>query len=205
MIEVGDDELTCSPKKTPARPFTAAPLIEETPASTNMYTEYTKSSAILTRATTEPDIIWSQPTNQPGKIKTKLPLVKQPLMTNDDTLILGIVGAVVAFILILIVIICIVRLRMSSSSMTHISPTGIPTDPSVQLSYKTMPAIYFPQQYAAAAQSYATLPHKMSMSSHASHHGSHVQNYANTLTHHPHHQYQQDVYMHQQDEKNYYR
>lgn len=195
--------MTCSPKKAPAASaFTAAPLIEETSATTVSYGTFSKSaqsSVILTRATTaEPDIIWSQPTNQPAKIKTKLPLIKQP-MTNDDTLILGIVGAVVAFILILIIVICIVRLRLSANSMSHISP-GIPTDPSVQLSYKTMPAIYFPQQYAA--QSYATLPHKMNMSSHASH-ASQVQSYANTLVHPHHHQYQQH-YLHQ-DEKNYIR
>lgn len=201
LIEVGDDELTCIPRQAPQVTASAAPLIEENSGSTESYSTFSRSapsSVIFTRVTTEPDIIWSAPTNQPARIKTKSPLVKQPL-TNDDTLILGIVGAVVAFILILIIVICIVRLRMSSSSMTHMAP-GINTDPSVQLSYKTMPAIYFPQQYPSTAQSYATLPHKISMSSQASL----AQTYSNnTLGHagHPHHQHPQ-YYMYQ-EEKNY--
>jgi hypothetical protein len=156
LIEVGDDELTCNPRKPTS---TASPqLVEETfpPAPK-------PSSRILTRPTTqEPDIIWSVPITQSAKIKTKLPQVKQP-MTNDDTLIIGIVGGVVAFIAILIIIICIVRLRMSGPNYPNPHMMQMPMGPgSVQLSYKTAPALYAVPPYA---QSYATLPHKMSSSS----------------------------------------
>lgn len=86
-------------------------------------------------------------------------------MSNDDTLIIGIVGGVVAFIAILI---CIVRLRMSSQPAPYRGPMtmGMPPMPmgpgSVQMSYKGGPptAIYAIPPYAT--QSYATLPHKMS-------------------------------------------
>lgn len=160
LIEVGDDELTCNPKKSSTA---AAQLVEETQA-TFPPPPLKPSSRILTRATTqEPDIIWSVPITQSAKIKTKLPQMKQP-MSNDDTLIIGIVGGVVAFIAILIIIICIVRLRMSGPQYpnTHLMP--MPMGPgSVQLSYKTAPTIYAVPPYAA--QSYATLPHKMSSSS----------------------------------------
>lgn len=156
LIEVGDDELTCTPKKATT---TAAPqFAEETfpPAPK-------PSSRILTRPTTqEPDIIWSVPITQSAKIKTKMPQIKQP-MSNDDTLIIGIVGGVVAFIAILIIIICIVRLRMSGPTYPNAHLMQMHGPGSVQLSYKTAPTIYAVPPYAA--QSYATLPHKMSSSS----------------------------------------
>lgn len=82
--------------------------------------------------------------------------------------------------------------------MSEMAP-GINTDASVQLSYKTMPAIYFPpQHYASNTQSYATLPHKISMSSQASL----AQNYQNTLNH-PHHQHPYHQHYMYQEEKNY--
>ncbi|KAM7363550.1 uncharacterized protein ACRADG_000411 isoform 2-T4 [Cochliomyia hominivorax] len=160
LIEVGDDELTCDPRKmttTTART-----------ASTNILKS---SSRLVTRPpTTTPEeppmIIWSMEATQPPpmKIKTKAPLMKAPIMTNDDTLIIGIVGGVVAFIAILIIIICIVRLRMSNAEY-HNTPAmiGIPSMPmgpgSVPLSYKGQPtaALYAVPPYA---QNYATLPHK---------------------------------------------
>lgn len=160
LIEVGDDELTCSLKK----PTSPAPqFVEETQATFPPPPK--PSSRILTRPTTqEPEIIWSVPITQAAKIKTKLPQVKQP-MSNDDTLIIGIVGGVVAFIAILIIIICIVRLRMSGPTYPNTHLMQMPMGPgSVQLSYKTAPTpIYAVPPYAA--QSYATLPHKMSSSS----------------------------------------
>jgi hypothetical protein len=159
------------------------------------------SSRILTRPTTqEPDIIWSVPITQSAKIKTKSPQMKQPL-SNDDTLIIGIVGGVVAFIAILIIIICIVRLRMSGPSYpnAHLMQHQMPMGPgSVQLSYKTAPTIYAVPPYAA--QSYATLPHKMSSSSQPSLR----QNYStmgrmppNGQQQHP--QQQQPYYIYQED------
>lgn len=156
---MGDDELTCNPKKT----TTASSHLSEDTAATFPPQPIKPSSRILTRPTQEPDIIWSVPITQSAKIKTKLPQMKQP-MSNDDTLIIGIVGGVVAFIAILIIIICIVRLRMTGPHYpnTHIMP--MPMGPgSVQLSYKNAPTMYAVPPYAA--QSYATLPHKMSSSS----------------------------------------
>lgn len=156
------------------------------------------SSRILTRPTTqEPDIIWSVPITQSAKIKTKLPQVKQP-MTNDDTLIIGIVGGVVAFIAILIIIICIVRLRMSGPSYPNAHLMQMPMGPgSVQLSYKTAPTqIYAVPPYAA--QSYATLPHKMSSSSQPSLR----QNYS-TMGRMPPNALQQQPYYIYQDDKAY--
>lgn len=178
--------------------MTASPLREDTVS--NVYPSSKLTTPVVSRdshhssATIEPEIIWSVPITHPTKIKTKLPHMKQPL-TNDDTLIIGIVGAVVAFILILIIVICIVRLRMSSNMVQ------MPQAASVQLSYKTAPTIYTPQyaaQYAAQyATQYATLPHhKMSMSSQTS---IAAQNYSqNTLNLPPNHPYY--VY---QDDKNY--
>jgi hypothetical protein len=160
LTEVGDDELTCSPKKTqPTQSAHSGESISTFPPSAPK-----PSSRILTRSTTqEPDIIWSVPITQSAKIKTKLPQIKQPL-SNDDTLIIGIVGGVVAFIAILIIIICIVRLRMSGPSYPNAHLMQMPMGPgSVQLSYKTAPTLYAVPPYAA--QSYATLPHKMSSSS----------------------------------------
>uniref|UniRef100_A0A1I8Q9R3 LRRCT domain-containing protein n=1 Tax=Stomoxys calcitrans TaxID=35570 RepID=A0A1I8Q9R3_STOCA len=164
LIEVGDDELTCDPRK----------MTSTTARSTS--TQILKSSSRLvtrpTMTTTEepPMIIWSmEPTQAPPmKIKTKAPLMKAPIMTNDDTLIIGIVGGVVAFIAILIIIICIVRLRMSNADY-HNAPAmiGIPPMPigpgSVPLSYKGAPAAAAAALYAVppyATQNYATLPHK---------------------------------------------
>jgi hypothetical protein len=153
------------------------------------------SSRILTRPTTqEPDIIWSVPITQSAKIKTKLPQVKQP-MTNDDTLIIGIVGGVVAFIAILIIIICIVRLRMSGPSYPNAHLMQMPMGPgSVQLSYKTAPTIYAVPPYAA--QSYATLPHKMSSSSQPS---LRQQNYSTMGRMPPNGQQPQPYYIYQDD------
>ncbi|XP_037943613.1 leucine-rich repeats and immunoglobulin-like domains protein 1, partial [Teleopsis dalmanni] len=160
LIEVGDDELTCDPRKMTTT--------TQRPTSQHMLKS---SSRLVTRTTTteEPMIIWSlEPTQPPPmKIKTKAPLMKAPIISNDDTLIIGIVGGVVAFIAILIIIICIVRLRMSNVEYHNAGPPmiGIPPLPlgpgSVPLSYKGAPpatALYAVPPYAA--QSYATLPHK---------------------------------------------
>ncbi|XP_053947146.1 chaoptin [Anastrepha ludens] len=159
LIEVGDDELTCDPRR----------MTSTTARSTSQYM-LKSSSRLVTRptitTTEEPMIIWSlEPTQAPPmKIKTKAPLMKAPIMSNDDTLIIGIVGGVVAFIAILIIIICIVRLRMSNVEY-HNGPAmiGIPPMPmgpgSVPMSFKGAPtALYAVPPYAT--QSYATLPHK---------------------------------------------
>lgn len=162
LTEVGDDELTCD-----ARRFTSTTTTTTQVPTRNVVQK--QSSRIVTRYTTlEPEIIWSMPaTHPPLKIKTKPPLLKAGAMNNDDTLIIGIVGGVVAFIAILIIIICIVRLRMSSNSYRGgPMPMGMPQmamgPGSVQMGmgYKggpPPPALYAVPPYA---QSYATLPHK---------------------------------------------
>lgn len=166
LVEVGDDELTCNPRKVTTT--TIATTISRHVEEVEILAPQPKpSSRILTKPTTqEPDIIWSVPVTQSAKIKTKMPPVKQTL-TNDDTLIIGIVGGVVAFIAILIIVICIVRLRMTGPTYpTHL--VGIPPmamgPGSLQLSYKNSHApLYAMPPYAT--QSYATLPHKMSTAS----------------------------------------
>lgn len=163
LIEVGDDELTCDPKK----------LTTSTSTTEKYTTQSTRFNDVARVSTTaEPEIIWSLPPSKPPlKIKTKSPQMKQAPISNDDTLIIGIVGGVVAFIAILIIIICIVRLRMSSNTnhghpyrgpiMQGLHPMPPMGPGSVQMSYKGGPptAIYAVPPYA---QSYATLPHKMS-------------------------------------------
>lgn len=205
LVEVGDDELTCNPRKTTTQATTAR-RVEEIEVSAP---QPKPSSRILTKPTTqEPDIIWSVPVTQSAKIKTKMPPVKQTL-TNDDTLIIGIVGGVVAFIAILIIVICIVRLRMTTPSYpTHL--VGIPPmamgPGSLQLSYKNSHApLYTMPPYAA--QSYATLPHKISTASQPS--LSHRQSYATmgrmsrATNESQHHQQQQQPYIIYQDDKVY--
>ncbi|CAH1727580.1 unnamed protein product [Chironomus riparius] len=167
LVEVGDDELTCNPKKATTDVSTTKQQQDE---PETLLPQPRPSSRILLKATTtEPDIIWSVPITQSAKIKTKSQPVKQTL-TNDDTLIIGIVGGVVAFIAILIIVICIVRLRMTGPHYpTHL--VGIPPmslgPGSVQMNYKSSPpTLYGVPPYAP--QSYATLPHKMSSSSQAS-------------------------------------
>lgn len=155
LTEVGDDELTCETR----RPTTPTPITTKTTAQKT-------TSRIVSRYTTaEPEIIWSVPPSQPPhKVKTKAPLLNKAMIANDDTLIIIIVGSVVAFITILVIIICIVRLRMGSSSY-HNGPIpfhGMATLPP------NMPVTNFKGQmpptplYAVPpyAQSYATLPHK---------------------------------------------
>ncbi|KAH8294122.1 hypothetical protein KR054_008657 [Drosophila jambulina] len=165
LIEVGDDELTCDARRmtsSTSRPTATVPHLLKT------------SSQLVTRTSTteEPLIIWSlEPTQPPSlkKIKTKAPLMKAqaPIMSNDDTLIIGIVGGVVAFIAILIIIICIIRLRMSNAEyQQNAAMIGIPAGMQMgahnaAYNYKNGAgagaALYAVPPYQA---SYATLPHK---------------------------------------------
>ncbi|EDW84335.1 uncharacterized protein Dwil_GK13202 [Drosophila willistoni] len=165
LIEVGDDELTCDPRRmTSSTSRPTSPLFHKSSASSQLVT---RSSSTTTE---EPMIIWSlEPTHPPTlKIKTKAPLMKaqSPIISNDDTLIIGIVGGVVAFIAILIIIICIIRLRMSNVEyQQNAAMIGIPS--GMQLgahnaayNYKNPgagAALYSVPPYQP---SYATLPHK---------------------------------------------
>ncbi|XP_076250172.1 uncharacterized protein LOC143190010 [Rhynchophorus ferrugineus] len=160
LVEIGDDELTCDPSKMTF------------PTSTQSTT--LTGSTRLQKKTTEPDIIWSMPpaTEKPQpKIKTAS--TGPSTLNNDDTLIIGIVGGVVAFIAILIIIICIIRLRMSAnqyrspvSAGSIVAPGMVGSGSSCACSVKGAPqgsaspatALYaIPPSYAA------TLPHKMQM------------------------------------------
>ncbi|XP_060524393.1 protein artichoke isoform X2 [Cylas formicarius] len=160
LVEIGDDELTCDPKKI----------------STMMTTQ--SSTSILTRSTkqqqkvTEADIIWSMPTTEKAQIKAKTPVVGQSSMNNDDTLIIGIVGGVVAFIAILVIVICIIRLKMSSNQFrgpmaagsTIMVPDGmIGSGSSCACSVKGVPPgkqPHVPALYTIPPGYAATLPHK---------------------------------------------
>lgn len=105
LNEIQDDRLTCD-----ARSVTAT-----TQSSTITAARTTRHST----KTTESEIIWSvpsKPTSKPPKTTATQSI------NNDDTLIIGIVGGVVAFIAILIIIICIIRLRMTSGN----SNAGLP-------------------------------------------------------------------------------
>lgn len=156
LIEVGDDELVCDSKKA----TTAA-------AATPPSTPKTTRKKLPKSTTSEPEIIWSlPPTQTPIKIKTKAPLMNQYPASNDDTLIIGIVGGVVAFIVILIIIFCIVRLRISNSEYRSARQNALGIAPlrmgpgggAPHLNYKNPPpALYAVPPYS---QSYATLPSK---------------------------------------------
>ncbi|BFF92260.1 protein artichoke [Drosophila madeirensis] len=173
LIEVGDDELTCDARRmtsSTSRPTATVPHLHKS------------SSQLVTRSsstTEEPLIIWSlEPTQPPSlkKIKTKAPLMKAqaPIISNDDTLIIGIVGGVVAFIAILIIIICIIRLRMSNAEyQQNTAMIGIPSGMhmgahNAAYNYKNAAAgaaLYAVPPYQA---SYATLPHKAASIHHQS-------------------------------------
>lgn len=163
LIEVGDDELTCEPRReTYTTPTTTKPT------TTQQLSSQKTTPRIVTRFTTaEPEIIWSMPTTQPPtNIKTKNSMINKATINNDDTLIIIIVGSVVAFITILIIVICIVRMRMGSYTDNYpaapmpiampppaIGPNGMP------MGYKSTPSLlYAVPPYAA--QNYATLSHK---------------------------------------------
>lgn len=146
LVEVGDDELTCDVKKmTTVLPPTTT-LLAQTRATR------------LQPKTIEPEIIWSIPPTE--KILTA---GKTTTLNNDDTLIIGIVGGVVAFIAILIIIICIVRLRMTGNQYRG-NPGGpvvgapLGAGSSCACSVKGGP-IYPMTGYGPGYA--ATLPHKM--------------------------------------------
>lgn len=156
LVEIGDDELTCDPNK----------MISPTTTKSTTLTGSTR----LQKKTTEPEIIWSMPVTEKQQPKIKTASTGQSTLNNDDTLIIGIVGGVVAFIAILIIVICIIRLRMSSnqyrgpvSAGSIVAPGMIGSGSSCACSIKGAPqgsasatALYaIPPSYAA------TLPHKV--------------------------------------------
>lgn len=138
LNEIQDDRLTCD-----ARSVTTTQSSTVTAARTTR----------LVTKTTEAEIIWSLPTKT-----TKKPSAVQSI-NNDDTLIIAIVGGVVAFIAILIIIICIIRLKMTSNSASAVAAIPATTTGSnCAWSVKGGTTLY---AVPPAAPGYcATLPHK---------------------------------------------
>lgn len=108
LIEIGDDELSCDTRR------------KTTATSSSSSISTTSPPRLIHRTSAEPDIIWSvAPSHERPKPQGEpkgAPVLGVATSSNDDNLIIGIVGGVVAFIAILIVAICIVRLRMTSTS-----------------------------------------------------------------------------------------
>ncbi|XP_066150409.1 chaoptin [Euwallacea fornicatus] len=155
--EIGDNELTCDTKKMVLQTTTIQ--------SSSVSTDTTR----VQKKTTELDIIWSMPATEKSQPKVKTASSGQSTLNNDDTLIIGIVGGVVAFIAILIIIICIIRLRMSSSQYrggpvttgSIVAPGMIGSGSSCACSVKGAPA--GSALYAVPPSYAATLPHKMAI------------------------------------------
>ncbi|EEZ97737.1 protein artichoke [Tribolium castaneum] len=142
LVEIADDDLTCDARKvtTPTSP------LPRSASSTRLHTKVT-----------EPEIIWSVPVTE--MVKTPKPVTSSNL-NNDDTLIIGIVGGVVAFIAILIIIICIIRLRMGGSQYRGGPPVVGPlAGSSCACSVKGAPVYTMGPGYGPGYA--ATLPHKM--------------------------------------------
>ncbi|KAK4881689.1 hypothetical protein RN001_005008 [Aquatica leii] len=156
LVEIGDDELTCDTHK------------QYTTQSTTMSSSRTTR---LIPKTTEPEIIWSIASTDKIVPKVSQKTSNQS-SNNDDTLIIGIVGGVVAFIAILIIVICMIRLRMTQNqyrggplaSAAVIAPPGMGTGSNCACSVKgAPPAIYaVPSSFTTGYAS--TLPHKFNMS-----------------------------------------
>ncbi|XP_013194089.1 protein artichoke [Amyelois transitella] len=151
LVEIGDDELSCETKR------------RTTAISSTSSMATTSPPRLVHRTSAEPDIIWSvAPSHERPKSAGEpkgAPVVGVATSTNDDNLIIGIVGGVVAFIAILIVAICVVRLRMTSTSYRGGPLASSPTTGATPMWGPPWPG------YAAtlppASLSNATLPHKM--------------------------------------------
>lgn len=163
LMEIPDDELSCDPNRA----------LKLTSTTTPPPPPPVKQNKIISRLTTEPEIIWSlpppSPTTHKPLITAKPPSLGMQQINNDDTLIIGIVGGVVAFIAILIIIICIVRLRINNSPY----PTGplapLPALMPPHCNNQNYPCNFsIPNLYAMTPQynpSYASsLPPKMAVS-----------------------------------------
>ncbi|CAG9857349.1 unnamed protein product [Phyllotreta striolata] len=163
LVEIGDDELTCDARKTAPDAANATPRPQPSTPPTNGGGGKFKSRKI-----TEPEIIWSMPphtTDKPNYTSNNYKSKAKPGQTgaatpptNDDTLVIGIVGGVVAFIAMLIIVICIVRLRMTGGGGGVATPA--PQPGGCACSVKGGGSVYaVPPPYGAVYA--ATLPHKM--------------------------------------------
>ncbi|XP_055525505.1 protein artichoke [Wyeomyia smithii] len=159
LVEVGDNELVCDQKK---------PTTTTSRTSTITFTNYTSIyTQVITKATptTEQDIIWSVAPTTKAKAKTKMPPRTQMPITNDDTLIIGIVVAVIVFIFLVILISCICRVRWSNDTYRG-PPIGLSTmhPNGMQVNYKNSKGAPIYPMVAPYGQNYATLPYKQSSS-----------------------------------------
>ncbi|XP_075975883.1 uncharacterized protein LOC142976421 [Anticarsia gemmatalis] len=149
LVEIGDDELTCETKRRTT--LTSTSSISTTPPPR------------IVRTSSEPDIIWSvAPAHERPKVTGEpkgAPVVGVATTNNDDNLIIGIVGGVVAFIAILIVAICIVRLRMTSTSYRGGPLASSPTAGGAPMWGPPWPG--YAGTLPPPSLSNATLPHKV--------------------------------------------
>lgn len=186
LIEIPDDDLTCDvSRQTTTTTTTSTTTTTAAPATPGSAIVKAPSKGTQSRATTtEPDIIWSLPPATAAtpnlQQKTAGAAGKQPpnlaaaTVTNDDTLIIGIVAGVVVFIAILVIIICIVRIRLSTaeynSHMNALPPVlGAPMHctnqscPCPKAHGQLGAGHMYPMSAASYSNSYATLPaHKLS-------------------------------------------
>ncbi|CAH1405408.1 unnamed protein product, partial [Nezara viridula] len=140
LAEIGDDDLTC----------------DRTSTTTEAPTTPTRMSHI-THGPTEPDIIWSVPTTHRLPAKTMTPTV-----TNDDTLIISIVGSVVAFIAVLIIITCLARVRWGGERyrgpVPHCNSPACPCPKVIlPMPYATLPGKRLASVSPPLRASYSTL------------------------------------------------
>lgn len=147
LRDVPESELSCDVKRK-----------ETTTESTTTRIITSLITKTFKKPTTESDVIWSfSPKNK--KITPKPPKIitaNANSLNNDDVLIIGIVGGVVAFIIILVIVICIIRLRMMNNQFQG-NPVPAPYPPSNGYLYSVKPGP--PSLYMAPT--YATLPHKV--------------------------------------------
>lgn len=150
LVEIADDDLTCDPNRlttTTTSPTSPATIIK------------------TSRMTTEPDIIWSlppSPSTSPKLMTNKPPGMTGQQISNDDTLIISIVGGVVAFIAILTIIICIIRLRWADNQYRG-GPLAVVQQP-MHCNNPSCPCPKVPQphpMYTIGPSYAATLPAKM--------------------------------------------
>lgn len=152
LVEIGDDELSCDTRR-------------RTTAITSSSTTVTTSvpPRLVHRTSAEPDIIWSvAPSHERPKVAGEpkgAPVVGIATSSNDDNLIIGIVGGVVIFIAILIVVICIVRLKMTSTSYRGGPLANSPAAGATPLWGAAWPG--YATTLPPPSLSTATLPHKM--------------------------------------------
>ncbi|GBP47928.1 Chaoptin [Eumeta japonica] len=151
LTEIGDDELSCDTRR------------RTTVTSSSTSASTSSTPRLIQRTSAEPDIIWSvAPSHERPKVSGEpkgAPVVGVVSSGNDDNLIIGIVGGVVAFIAILIVAICIVRLKMTSTSyrggpLANAPPTG--ASPVWGAAWPGYAATLPPPSLSTA-----TLPHKI--------------------------------------------